>query len=122
MSFLKTKQMRKNKLELPVQLSEIRSETQAKEFILYHMDALRSKHHSSPLRRLLFDMAQYPEYEAMLDTKGLAYSFNEFVSQALGLEKLVLDHFEYKASQKRRRDGRRSAVKLKEKGKGFTTP
>jgi len=54
------------------------------------------------------NMATFPEYEAILDTPGLAYEFNELCKQALALEKLVLDHFRFKDEQSKERARKRA--------------
>ena len=61
----------------------------------------------SRLQDLLFKMAAYPKYEEILDTPGLAFEFNEFVSASLAMEKLILEHLEYRDRLSQQRATRR---------------
>lgn len=69
------------------------------------------KESNTPIGRRLMKMASYPEYETILDIPGLAYEFNELCKMALGLEKLVLDHFRYRDQQSAKRAMKRKASK-----------
>jgi len=63
------------------------------------------------LQALLVKMAAHPKYGEILDTPGFACDFNEFVNAALGIEKLVLDHWAYKDRQAAARAKKRASRK-----------